>query len=933
MARMTKAVDQNVDHDCEVEKMTEREKSAENWSRIKDKPEDEEVGEDDVNNDDDDDDDDDNVSNNSCSESTTEKIKSKDQQLDRDYEEYKPTEKVAENMSQGMDELGNVELAVDDDDINNISSSAKIKAQASKAVDQPLYLNCEGDKVTEREGRATENLCPEENDLWNEKVTEEDVEVEEEEEEEDDQYEIYTKEEEDDLEEDDDEGIRKLYCSPTYSTEIFQTLNQLRNSSLFTDLTLNTEDGLALYAHSSVMAALSSVVKQRLRERNGCRDGEREREFTLSFDVEVTHFGLAAVLEFAYTGQITCLDKGMLAQIRAAALSLGVPRVLDFCKEQEEREIKAGGGEKREDKKTKLSAEEQTKITLESIRQLWAERVGCDVELEVEGRRFHAHRVILAASSDYFRGMFTSGMRDSHQPCVTLLLLRMSEFEPLLQCSYSGNLALGWGCVFELACTALQFQFQHAYSLCMDFLKQEIDANSCLDVVSFAEAFEMGWLHEVAEDFVLRNFLDVAMTPKFLDLPVEKLKEYLRSDALCVPSELPVFKAVVSWIEANPRKRVRLARELMGTIQFPLMTFKEFKEVKAISGWPKCSAKDLYESLLEEFCSTSADYQSHCRVYLPKDALILVGGERITEDFDNRYPCKEIWFGNSFRNHTGLVKRVEWRMLANLPEQPRFSHGVAVLKGKLYVVGGRHYYGTEDTLNSTYRYDPYQNSWQRMADMHEKRSIFSLVVLDGELYAIGGERDSQTSTESVENYCPSTDSWSFSHPLDQALSGHAATLWCGKIFISGGFDSKYQCLDSMFQYSPDTGITYVSEMNHSRALHCMETLRDCVYVAGGVSADRNGQLVDQFACEIYDPAGDCWSSITPLPVPHVAAGSATLEGKLYIVGGYCQEDYSESRQVHRYDPPTQRWENMSMTPGPNTCLGVCVLSLPAHLRR
>ncbi len=122
--------------------------------------------------------------------------------------------------------------------------------------------------------------------------------------------------------------------------------------------------------------------------------------------------------------------------------------------------------------------------------------------------------MLLAASSDYFRGMFTSGMRESQQDSVSLLLIGAAELEALLHCTYSGALVLGWGCVFELACTSLQFQFQPAISLCIQFLKQEMDVHNCLDVASFAEAYGMAELMELAEDFVLRHFQEISVHPK-----------------------------------------------------------------------------------------------------------------------------------------------------------------------------------------------------------------------------------------------------------------------------------------------------------------------------------------------------------------------------------------------------------------------------------
>lgn len=174
--------------------------------------------------------------------------------------------------------------------------------------------------------------------------------------------------------------------------------------------------------------------------------------------------------------------------------------------------------------------------------------------------------------------------------------------------------------------------------------------------------------------------------------------------------------------------------------------------------------------------------------------------------------------------------------------------------------------------------------------------------------------------------------FSFVQPLDQALSGHAAAVSDGGIFISGGFNCRYVCLVSMFLYHPETGTTYLADMTQDRAQHCMEAVQGGLYVAGGACNLRTF-YTDQLACEVYDPAADTWTAFAALPVPHVGAASVVLEGKIYILGGYCQDDYSESGLVHRFDPGAQRWENIGKLPGAVSDIRACLLRLPQHLRR
>ncbi|MGH0118639.1 UNVERIFIED_CONTAM: hypothetical protein FKN15_047619 [Acipenser sinensis] len=87
----------------------------------------------------------------------------------------------------------------------------------------------------------------------------------------------------------------------------------------------------------------------------------------------------------------------------------------------------------------------------------------------------------------------------------------------------------------------------------------------------------------------------------------------------------------------------------------------------------------------------------------------------------------------------------------------------------------------------------------------------------------------------------------------------------------------------------------------------MEAIRDKIYVAGGVH-NQARYYSDQFVCEVYDPSRDSWTLLARLPKPHVNAASGVLEEKLYVLGGFSQEDYTETVLAHRYDPRWDNWE-------------------------
>ena len=68
--------------------------------------------------------------------------------------------------------------------------------------------------------------------------------------------------------------------------------------------------------------------------------------------------------------------------------------------------------------------------------------------------------------------------------------------------------------------------------------------------------------------------------------------------------------------------------------------------------------------------------------------------------------------------------------------------GVEVLGGKIYFVGGCDWFSAK---NIAERYDPATNTWETLANMSAAREGVACAVLDGKLYAIGG--DGLTSVE------------------------------------------------------------------------------------------------------------------------------------------------------------------------------------------
>ena len=131
-----------------------------------------------------------------------------------------------------------------------------------------------------------------------------------------------------------------------------------------------------------------------------------------------------------------------------------------------------------------------------------------------------------------------------------------------------------------------------------------------------------------------------------------------------------------------------------------------------------------------------------------------------------------------------------WSDAAPIPGPPRDHMGIAVLEGKIHLIGGR----TADTVDNIDRhdvYDPKKDSWTAAAPLPRARSAGAATVWDGKLIYAGGECKtgadaSRTTFEDVTAYDPKNDRWSDLPPLQKPRHAFgAATVGRIAYFIGG----------------------------------------------------------------------------------------------------------------------------------------------------
>ena len=190
-----------------------------------------------------------------------------------------------------------------------------------------------------------------------------------------------------------------------------------------------------------------------------------------------------------------------------------------------------------------------------------------------------------------------------------------------------------------------------------------------------------------------------------------------------------------------------------------------------------------------------------------------------------------------------------------------------------------------------------EDSWTTKASMPTARAQLGVAIVNGKIYAIGGENNSATGPNVLninEAYDPATNTWTTKKPMPTARHSFGIAVYQNKIYcIGGSINGPYLAVTEVYDPATDSWETKTS-MPTARAALTANTVNGKIYLMGG----NPGNITN----EAYDPATDSWSTKAQLPVDTVYSESAVAYEKIYLFGGLFNRS---STQI--YDPETNTW--------------------------
>ncbi|KAG6802863.1 serine/threonine-protein kinase [Apis mellifera caucasica] len=112
-----------------------------------------------------------------------------------------------------------------------------------------------------------------------------------------------------------------------------------------------------------------------------------------------------------------------------------------------------------------------------------------DVILEIESELFHAHKIILAAASPYFKTIFTEDLKKSPISKIKLQGVNSTTMACLIYFMYTGKIRITEITVYSLLSAATMFQISNVIDACCVFLKKQLHPTTNIEFTNFPEQY------------------------------------------------------------------------------------------------------------------------------------------------------------------------------------------------------------------------------------------------------------------------------------------------------------------------------------------------------------------------------------------------------------------------------------------------------------
>uniref|UniRef100_H3D553 Kelch-like family, member 42 n=1 Tax=Tetraodon nigroviridis TaxID=99883 RepID=H3D553_TETNG len=334
------------------------------------------------------------------------------------------------------------------------------------------------------------------------------------------------------------------------------------------------------------------------------------------------------------------------------------------------------------------------------------------IAIVMDDKTYEVNKKKLIEKSDYFRALYSSGMRESTEDSVQLQGLSVPGLELVLEFINTSKVQIVNETLEDLIETASFLQVTSILKL----LTSEIRLDNCVELYSLSEVYGTHDLHNACLKYMSCYYHPMLRRPEYKSLP-------------------PAVRKQVKEM------RMRGTATLVAIGDFSCLSLDVPDQDEPWSMLRYGEVEQRWKPLANNLPPDMINVRGYGSAILD-NYLFIVGGYRMTSQEISAVHCY-----NPVRN--------EWNQAAPL-NQKRSNLKLLAVEGKLYAVGGQ-------SLGTVECYSPEQDWWTCVSSMPDPLAEFSACECRGMIYVMGGYTARERNTN-VLRYCPTSDAWAVFRP-------------------------------------------------------------------------------------------------------------------------------------------------------------------------
>lgn len=362
------------------------------------------------------------------------------------------------------------------------------------------------------------------------------------------------------------------------------------------------------------------------------------------------------------------------------------------------------------------------------------------IAIVMDDKTYNVNKSKLIEKSDYFRALYSSGMRESTEDSVQLQGLSVHGLELVLEFINTSKVQIVNETLEDLIETASFLQVTSILKL----LSSEIRLENCVELFNLSEVYGTHDLRKACLKYMSCYYHPMLRRFEFTSLPAS-LRNQVRE------------------------MRMKGTATLVAIGDFTCLSLDLHDQDESWSMLRYGEMEQRWKPLANNLPSDMVNVRGYGSAVLD-NYLFIVGGYRMTSQEISAAHCY-----NPCRN--------EWNQVAPL-NQKRSNFKLLAVRGKLYAVGGQ-------SLGTVECYSPEQDWWTCVASLPDPLAEFSACECQGMIYVMGGytARDRNTS---VLRYCPTSDSWTVFRSCSAHVRKQQMLSVEDTIYLVGGYTHELE---------------------------------------------------------------------------------------------------------------------------------------------